>query len=223
MDTNYDSVHILTDSLSSTYALSNIFPGNDIIKNIFDLMINNLNKTVYASWVKAHVGLCGNERADCLAKEAISGGDYVDMPFIKFPKSCLKNWLNNKVLEDWQSYWNGSDKGRDTSRVINKVNKDFLCANQVVQYFITGHGSFPSFLYNIKKKPNPLCECGDTGTVTHYLFSRCPLVPFFFEFDRSRTLRQNLRRILFDNRNYNKLCETYNCRNSKYSFIKYKF
>lgn len=186
-------------------------------------MINNPDKTVYISWVKAHVGLEGNERADFLAKAAIADGEDVLKEIIKFPKSCLNNWLKNKVLADWQNDWSVLDKGRDTFSVINKVNNDFICTDQVAQYFISGHGSFPAFLHNIKKRPSPRCDCGDIGTVKHYLFSRCPLMPYFFFFDRTKTLRQNLQRVLLDRNNYDKLYAIYNELNSRFSFIRYKF
>lgn len=223
MDSCYNSAHIFTDSMSSTYALQFIFPRNDIIKDIFTVLLQNPNKKVYISWVKAHVGLEGNERADLLAKEAITGDTDVHHESVGFPKSCLKNWMRHKVITDWQSDWQVSDKGRDTYSVINKVDTEYICTDQVIQYFISGHGSFPEFLYDIKKKSSPNCECGNLGSVSHYLFARCPLMPHYFHFDRNRTLRQNLRAVLLDRNNYGKLYDIYNELNSRYSFIKYKF
>lgn len=221
--TAYKSVHIFTDNLSSTFTLGHMFPNNEIAKDIFEVAQTIQHKLIFISWVKAHVGLIGNERADLLAKNAILGGDDVEQLVVKFPISSIKKWCKDMSLAEWQRDWNNSDKGRDTYTVLNKVNRDFVCFNFVAHYFITGHGSFPAYLHSIKKAPSPLCECGNRGTVTHYLFKSCSLVPIFFKFDKNKTLRQNLQQVLLSKQNYDKLCDIYNALNSKYSFIKYKF
>ena len=138
-------------------------------------MVNLQNKIIFIKWIKAHVGTKGNERADQLAKEVIIH-KYDKILDIKYPKSLLKRFFKNKIQDEWQLSWENSDKGRNTFEIINKVDKNYLCKNQVVTYFLTGHGSFPSFLYKIKKKETDCCTCGKRGNPFHYLFESCTLV-----------------------------------------------
>ncbi|GBM46231.1 hypothetical protein AVEN_224800-1 [Araneus ventricosus] len=51
------------------------------------------------SWVKAHVGITGNELADRLAKEASVDGQEIDIPN---SLSLLKYNLKKQMLTDWQ-------------------------------------------------------------------------------------------------------------------------
>jgi hypothetical protein len=60
--------------------------------------------------VKAHDDNYGNELADHLAKEAVSGSD-VDIAYIKTPKSAVTNELKEKGVQVWQSEWDASNRG----------------------------------------------------------------------------------------------------------------
>lgn len=181
------------------------------------------NKELRIGWIKAHIGLEGNERADTLAKSAISMEELVAEDDIKFSNRIVKKYYEKISMIEWQHDWEREDTGRDTYNVIKKVSLDYLCKSQIQAYYITGHGSFPSFLFKINKKDNPNCVCGKYGDVKHYLFGRCSEMKYHFDFHRGNTLRWNMHRILFDNDNYSKLKDNYNILNEKFSFIKYKF
>lgn len=111
----------------------------------------------------------------------------------------------------------------DTYKIIKKVDENFVCSGQVTQYFITSHGSFPEYLAKIGKRVNDLCTCGKVGDVHHYIFGRCPNMPYFFHFDNSSTVSQNFRRVLLNKDNYKKLCSNYNELNKLFSFINTSF
>lgn len=70
------SVNVYTDSLSSTLTNNRAFPTNAILKVIFKKLRLKKQKNIYLVWIKAHVGLEGNERADGLAKSVIEDDDY---------------------------------------------------------------------------------------------------------------------------------------------------
>lgn len=79
-----------TDSHSSVQALQNFLPGNSIIEDIYNGLINNSDKILSIGWIKAHVGLLGNERADELAKGALSSVEVDTLNNIGFSRSLVK-------------------------------------------------------------------------------------------------------------------------------------
>ncbi|GBL86109.1 hypothetical protein AVEN_22697-1 [Araneus ventricosus] len=94
-------INIYTDSRSSIEALKSYGCRSKFvisIKNKFCLA----EGLVGLSWVKAHVGIPGNELADHFAKLASVEGEGMDIPF---PYSFVKFTLKKKLLEDWQIYY----------------------------------------------------------------------------------------------------------------------
>lgn len=135
-----------------------------------------------------------------------------------YPISIVKRFCRENTLREWQNYWNNSTDGRETYRIIKKVDVKYLCSSQVQQYYITGHGSFPTFLFKIGKR-----STANFGDVKHFLFGRYPLVSYFFSFDNYYSVSYNINRVIFNKDNYRKLCQIYNALNKHYSFIKYQF
>lgn len=165
------------------------------------------------------MGTEGNERADDLAKTATTLN--IPVKEIPFSTSIIKSYFKKKILLDWQHSWTHSNKGRDTYDILNKINPDFIAPSIVIPNYLSGHGSFPTFLYKIKKRPTKLCLCGkDIGSVTHYIFGKCPLLSHHFHFNKEKTLRQNLQKIILSTSNFTKLRDNYNILNKHYSFIK---
>ncbi|GBM96072.1 hypothetical protein AVEN_111462-1 [Araneus ventricosus] len=58
--------HLFTDSMSSLKALQRFKPSNNLVEEIQGL----IDGTISFHWVKAHIGVAGNEVADKAAKEA---------------------------------------------------------------------------------------------------------------------------------------------------------
>lgn len=148
--TSFDKIIIFTDK-SSTMAIQRNFPSNHIIRNIYRQLIQYPQKTEIIGWTRAHVGTPGNERADLLAKQAIIETDSDVKENIPHPVSLIKRIGKLNMIKDWQLSWIESKKGRDTYRIIKKVDDSFVCSGQLTQYFITSHGSFPEYLAKIGK------------------------------------------------------------------------
>ncbi|GBO09989.1 hypothetical protein AVEN_214255-1 [Araneus ventricosus] len=62
-------VNIIRDSRSALMALSAVEEARDIINNIKE-DIKEYKGKITLTWIRAHIGNFGNERADQLAKEA---------------------------------------------------------------------------------------------------------------------------------------------------------
>ncbi|UYV65461.1 hypothetical protein LAZ67_3004430 [Cordylochernes scorpioides] len=98
-------IAIASDSLSSLEALSSPFNKSwTVIRN--EITIKNIiesGKTISFHWVKAHVRLEGNERADSLARNAYK----YPSPFtpLPIPKSAHKKNSFKNPLSEWQQSW----------------------------------------------------------------------------------------------------------------------
>lgn len=224
LNSGFTHIFIYTDSLSSILSLKRFIPLMPLVHDIFILAANNPHLNFYFGWVKAHVGISGNERADALAKSAIERNKYDDrVSDIPLPQSFLKKHSKTILQQQWQNQWSNSDVGRHTYLIKNLAESDYVCGSRVQAYFISGHGSFPAFLQKIGKRPSDRCTCGRKGDAFHYLFERCTLIQENFKYITKRTPESNMKLILIDSVNYQKLCRIYNVLNENFSFIRYKF
>ncbi|KAG8179194.1 hypothetical protein JTE90_004023 [Oedothorax gibbosus] len=85
-----------------------LYPGSPIILNIQNLCKDMINKSINIYWIKAHVGIFGNEVADTLAGAAHDLSKYTEN--IKIPKSFLKKTLKDETIIRWQEDWDSSEK-----------------------------------------------------------------------------------------------------------------
>ncbi|GBN07339.1 hypothetical protein AVEN_36075-1 [Araneus ventricosus] len=169
-------VNIHTDSLSSISVINSANTRSEFVNKVKSNIFKAKNM-VGLSWVKAHVGIPGNELADQQAKLAITSGEKFVIPA---PHSHLKCLLKNCIVNKWNEYWNSYDSASGT-RVrgyINQVSPKILIHNKFLIYFLNGHGSFPSYLHRFKFLDSPHYICGMLGDAYHYIFS-CSLTKEF--------------------------------------------
>ncbi|GBN75906.1 hypothetical protein AVEN_256659-1 [Araneus ventricosus] len=102
---NNFKINIHSDSLSSIMALKSASSRSKFV-NTVKKDLHAANNQVGLSWVKAHVGIEGNELADQFAKQAISTGEELDIPA---PRSFLNRKLKTHILNSWNIYWNQYD------------------------------------------------------------------------------------------------------------------
>lgn len=174
---NIKDVNLFTDSRSTIEAIINPNQRNKDINKI-QILLNNLKNTKFKLqiyWIKAHVGLTGNEEADILAKSATLGQQNI---FIPYPKSSLKSSLQKIQLISWQSEWDSAEKGRYTHSLIPVIKQHFCSFSFPVNCFLTEHGPFPEYLFAFKRASSPYCICGELGTGFHYL-TQCNLTKKF--------------------------------------------
>ncbi|GBO33982.1 Putative protein in type-1 retrotransposable element R1DM [Araneus ventricosus] len=162
------TINIHTDSLSSILALKSAHSRSRFV-NSAKQIIYSAKDRVGLSWVKAHVGVPGNEWADLQAKQAINTGEEMIIPA---PRSYLNRKIKSYILNSWSTYWNNYDSASGTRvrEYIASVSPKFLIQNKILIYFLSGHGPFPSYLFRFKKLESPLCVCGLVGDADHYTF-----------------------------------------------------
>ncbi|GBO27567.1 hypothetical protein AVEN_175429-1 [Araneus ventricosus] len=86
------------------------------------------------SWVKAHVGIPGNELADQQAKLAITSGEKFVIPA---PYSHLKGLLKNYIVNKWNEYWNSYDSasGIRVRGYINQTTKFHSFSSPIGRFY----------------------------------------------------------------------------------------
>ncbi|GBO23398.1 hypothetical protein AVEN_213764-1 [Araneus ventricosus] len=164
-----EDTYIFTDSRSVLMALESKKNESSIIKEIKNLLKENLN--IEMCWVKAHVGITGNEEADRLAKSAI---DREEMDFnIKHSIMWFKKKLKILLRYEWQDRWEKSLKSRFPFGLMPENREDRCLGNFYINQILTKHGCFPEHQSRFFGKTAD-CDCGlDLGTVTHYIYG-CP-------------------------------------------------
>nr|XP_034824799.1 uncharacterized protein LOC117982544 [Maniola hyperantus] len=107
--TTGNQVNIFSDSRSSLELLKNMqvfHPLGFAIKNNL-IKLEEIGKLVKLFWIRAHVGVPGNERADMLAKEA-ANESRTQADYDKCPVSYIKKVIRKETINRWnQKYIEG--------------------------------------------------------------------------------------------------------------------
>lgn len=187
-----DSANVFSDSRSSLELLKNpdtFHPlAFQIRQNISKIKANGKNIQLF--WIRAHVGVEGNERADHLAKLAALRSKTASN-YDKCPISYIKRQIRNETI----SVWNRRYVESETAGVTKLFLPDAIAAYRLVRKIewnptlvqvMTGHGGFSHYLNRFKCKASPACICDPDSneTVQHILFD-CP------KYDRHRFELEN--------------------------------
>lgn len=197
-------VHIWSDSLSSLLAIKrrNCKDEQAMETRILLRELNTNSLSVKLHYVKAHIGVEGNERADELAKLACNKKTQPDFDLV--PKSYIKMKLREEMYKEMDTTY--TEKANKTLLSWYGNWKEALRVSQInhirnITPFITSHGFFRSHL----KRTNPdldercnFCKQGLEQTSDHILLD-CD----YFSKDRKRIM-DRLAFLNKDNSNHGK-------------------
>jgi ribonuclease HI len=174
-----EPVAIYTDSYSSIQAIEDRSSKTPLVIAIQRLLLQHRQRgtNLLVQWVKAHVGIDGNERADSLAKDFLSS---TAIPVaIDAPLSFVKRMLSHTAVTNWSRDWQSQTKGRWTAKffptVIQRKQAGKFEHNFVATQFLTSHGKFGTYLFERRCRDGPECVCGELQTCRHLLLE-CPLL-----------------------------------------------
>ena len=131
-DNNYqlEKITFLTDSQAALNALNNLTKKSRTVEKC----INALNKLgkynmVHIKWVKAHIGIPGNECADYLAKNGSTLGEghsrEMSVPSIKVKRDIEKFYYKR-----WAQNWHEYQHARQTKIWFQKPDQNTIWAKQ---------------------------------------------------------------------------------------------
>lgn len=175
--TTHNHIRINSGSQSTLQAIEDIDTHDTLIAQIIK-HLQQTNKNICFKWVKSHIGISGNERADHLAKEAVTSKLITEENWYPAPASFLKWTLKNRYVQRWQKLWDEEYRGRKAYDLFPNISLDTLLPHRNLYLFITNHGPFPTYLSLFNKAPSPYCTCGELGDSLHYI-RKCPLTAHY--------------------------------------------
>jgi ribonuclease HI len=149
--------------------------------NLFNELMMHLSKLdtgkVKFVWIPSHVDLSGNDRADTLAKEALSLDHVNSTNYIEMQE--IYTLIKPNIIEKWQKEYDDDHRGSNYKTICQIVNTDIKLSdpNRQLEVQITrlrlGMANTNYRLFKIGKHPSGLCDVCNVKDDIEHLLLRC--------------------------------------------------
>ena len=184
--TYHKNICIHSDSQATLLALTKRTITSKQIKETIQVL-NELaiDNQVTLSWVKAHVGHEGNEKADKLAKEGAASSEPIPHNTPATSSTIIRSMLRGKVIEYWNEWWHARPphRYRQTKHFfpdINPKNSFKLCSGKRKRFsaliqWVTGHNHlrYHSSLVNNNPSEAECRYCHNGRESTFHILAEC--------------------------------------------------
>ena len=178
------TITFYSDSQASLAALNKLTINSDTVEKCINAL-NALGKDnqIHLRWVKAHVGIHGNEIADFLAKKGSSLGEG-PTDQLKIPKAKQKCEINDYFHSKWSNAWKCYSQARQTKIWFPKP--DYKKSHQLLSLgrkilsrlvqFLTGHNKLKRHknLQNGVNDPHSCRLCLEEEESSFHVIAECP-------------------------------------------------
>jgi hypothetical protein len=157
--------------------------------------LERANWNIELSWVKAHVGIVGNELADWLVKAAAGDSD-AKIVFNRLPMSTLISKIEEETELIWQKEWEECRKAEITKEFFPKVHdrqKLKIDIIPILTEIVTSHEKTRAYLHRFKILEHANCPCGNGDQTIEHLLYRCLIL---------HTQREIIKRNVLKSRNW---------------------
>ena len=186
---------LFTDSKSSLQAIEQNDPENPLVSHvlkIFNMLKFKFDKNIMFCWIPSHIGIRGNERADTIAKHALSK----PISIRESVSSDIKSKINQVIRDNHQNIFDQqrSNKLHDIYPKIGDSVLNHRIYNRHWETKLTrlllGHTRIThSFL--LKAEPPPQCiGCATAFTVKHFMLECVDFSDIRKRYFRVKTLKE---------------------------------
>ena len=168
---------IFCDSRSVLQVLENFNPMHPLVLEILEwlLIAKQRGKEVRFCWVPSHVGICGNERADLLAKSVVSQPEPRRCPL---PFRDIYPIIRSKIKNSWQSEWENIQTNMKMRSLTSSINPwSYPCMPRRIETALCrlriGHTRLTHGFLMTQNYP-PYCDDCIVPLTVHHLIVECP-------------------------------------------------
>jgi ribonuclease HI len=171
---------VYTDSLSSCHALEKKTSDDYVYEMILEVLAKMKATNAKICWIPAHVGIEGNEKADELAKIALT---MTDVPSIqnKIRNVDAAVMIKNQSRDMLQKEYDECEKGIKFKKIFPKIlqkpwfNKNGMEANEIklINRLISNFSYDKRWLFRFRKSDTENCDTCDTVETAEHLIFQC--------------------------------------------------